>query len=153
MFSKIIVAGMVVMAMAIVALAGDGVIGGIIQNALAKWFKDDPQSAVAAWTSIITMIGIGCRVLLKKIPGAGLGGFFWTIAKFFFGDGVILENNTDRNYVTEELKKKYPWISEITVKPPETIYNENQSKMDAALDAGNVGTVNAAVKSVLPPNG
>jgi hypothetical protein len=152
MFSKIFAAGMVIMAMAMVALAGDGVFGGVIQNALAKWFKDDPQSAVAAWTSIITMIGIGCRVLLKKVPGAGLGGFFWTIAKFFFGDGVILENNTDRNYVTEELKKKYPWISEISIKPPETIYNENQAKVSAALNASDVGAVDTALNSVLPPD-
>jgi len=108
---KVVVVMLAVMFGFSMCFAGDGVLFGIFIDLLKKAFATDPEAAtmaVAAWTAFIAIAGIACRLFLKKVPGAGLGGLFWIIMKGLFGDGVVLENNTDPKYLQQELSKKYP---------------------------------------------
>jgi hypothetical protein len=92
--------------------AGNGVAGDEIVDMLTKLLKDNTV-AVAIYTSIAGLIGIGLRILLKKIPTAmqGIVGIvFWKIAAALFGDGVVLEKNTNPEYVKQQLMKKFPLL-------------------------------------------
>jgi len=69
--------------------------------------------AAAVWGIIISIIGILGRVILKKIPTIMRGPvslIFWNIMKGIFGDGVVLSNNSDPEYLKKELTKKYPLL-------------------------------------------
>jgi hypothetical protein len=69
--------------------------------------------AAAVWGIIVSIIGIIGRLILKRVPTVmrGIAGtIFWSIAKGIFGDGVVLSNHTDPEYLKEELKKKYPLL-------------------------------------------
>lgn len=95
-----------------VVLAGNGVAGDQITD-LLKRIIPDGNVALAVYTAIVGLIGIGIRVLLKKIPTAMNGVasmIIWKIAAFLFGDGVVLSNHTDPEYVKQQLIKKYPLL-------------------------------------------
>jgi len=95
------------------AFAGsNGSVGNDIITMLTDLLKDNTL-AVTIYTAIAGLIGIGLRVLLKKVPTAmqGIVGiFFWRIAAALFGDGVMLRNNTDPELVKRELIKRYPLL-------------------------------------------
>jgi hypothetical protein len=98
----------------VVVFAGNGVAGEGLITLLAKWFNADPASALSIYTSILTIVYAGARVILKKIPtkmNGSVSFMFWHVMSFLFGDGVKLENHTDNDYVKEQLKKKYPLLN------------------------------------------
>jgi hypothetical protein len=71
--------------------------------------------------ALMTVIGVIARVLLKMLPvnlQGVLGLIFWPIMKGLFGDGVVLANNKDPEYVKKELLKKYDYLN-IEIKTPE----------------------------------
>jgi len=97
----------------ILAFAGNGTAGDEIVDMLTRMLKDNTM-AVAIYTAIAGLIGIGLRILLKKIPTVMqgiVGVIFWKIAAALFGDGVMLENHKDVEFVKRELIKKYPLLS------------------------------------------
>lgn len=91
---------------------GNGVVGTEIVNMLSELLKNNTL-AIAIYTAIMGLIGIGFRILLKKLP-TGMqtiaGVLFWKIAAALFGDGVVLEKNNDMAYVKRQLLKKYPLL-------------------------------------------
>jgi hypothetical protein len=92
---------------------GTGTVGSEIVRMLTTLFNDNSM-ALTIYTAIVSIIGICARVLLKKVPVVArgiVGMFFWKIAAILFGDGVLLENNKNTEYVRDELKKKYPLLS------------------------------------------
>lgn len=96
----------------VLAFAGNGSVGTDIIVMLTDLLKDNTL-AVTIYTAIAGLIGIGLRVLLKKLPTAmqGIVGLlFWKIAAALFGDGVMLRNNTDPEFVKSELMKRYPLL-------------------------------------------
>jgi hypothetical protein len=96
----------------VLVFAGNGSVGDDVVDMLTKLFGDNGV-AITIYTAIVSLIGIGLRVLLKKIPTAmqGIVGIvFWKIAAALFGDGVMLRNNTDPNFVKNELIKRYPLL-------------------------------------------
>lgn len=91
---------------------GNGTVGNEIVDMLTKLLKDNTM-AVTIYTAIAGLISIGLRIVLKRIPTAmqGIVGFvFWKIAAALFGDGVMLRNNTDPEFVKRELIKRYPLL-------------------------------------------
>lgn len=103
----------------VLAFAGNGTVGNDIVDMLTKLLKDNTL-AMAIYTAIAGLIGIGLRVLLKKLPTVMqgiVGVVFWRIAAALFGDGVMLRNNTDPNFVKAELMKRYPLLR-IDIKHP-----------------------------------
>jgi hypothetical protein len=98
---------------------GNGTVGNDIVDMLTKLLQDNTL-AMAIYTAIAGLIGIGLRVLLKKLPTVMqgvVGVVFWRIAAALFGDGVMLRNNTDPNFVKTELMKRYPLLR-IDIKNP-----------------------------------
>lgn len=92
--------------------ADNGAVGNRLVEILENFLKDNTVAA-SVYTAIIGLLGIGIRVLLKKIPTTmqGLAGkIAWKIAAALFGSGVVLENHTDPEYVKKELVKKYPLL-------------------------------------------
>jgi hypothetical protein len=91
---------------------GNGTVGNDIVDMLTKLLQDNTL-AMAIYTAIAGLIGIGLRVLLKKLPTVMqgvVGVVFWKIAAALFGDGVVLSKHTDMNYVKNELIKKFPLL-------------------------------------------
>lgn len=98
---------------AVILASDNGTVGDSIIVMLADLLKDN-SLAVTAYTAIVGIIGICARVLLKKVPTVArgiVGAIFWKIAAILFGDGVLLENNKDTEFVRDQLKKKYPLLS------------------------------------------
>jgi hypothetical protein len=103
----------------LVFAGGNGTVGNEIVDMLTKLLQDNTL-AMAIYTAIAGLIGIGLRVILKKLPTVMqgiVGVVFWRIAAALFGDGVMLRNNTDPNFVKAELIKRYPLLS-IDIKKP-----------------------------------
>lgn len=93
--------------------AGDyGTVGDKVFEPLAKLFGADTAGKLLA--ALVAVIGwIISRVILKKVPVSMqgiIGKVFWSIAKGLFGDGVVLANHTNPEYLKAELKKKYPLL-------------------------------------------
>lgn len=92
--------------------ADNGAIGNKILTILENFLKDNTVAA-SVYTAIVGLLGIGLRILLKRIPTSmqGIAGkIIWKIAAALFGSGVVLENHTDPEYVKQELIKKYPLL-------------------------------------------
>lgn len=101
---------------AVVAFAGEALRDSTISKLAPILGGDD---AAAIWGIIVALVGIVGRVILKKIPTGmrGLAGVvFWNVMKGIFGDGVVLSNNTNPEYLKRELSKKYPLL-QIEIKP------------------------------------
>jgi hypothetical protein len=85
-------------------------VGDDIVAALGKLIKDN-TIVMTIYSVILTIIGIGIRVLLKKLPTVAsgiVGKILWKLAAVLFGDGVVLSNNKDAEAVKAALQKKYP---------------------------------------------
>lgn len=107
-----LVAALTLCIIPVLAFAGNGVAGDEVVDMLTKLLKDNTL-AVAIYTTIVGLVGIGLRVLLKKIPTVMqgvVGIFFWKVAAALFGDGVILENHKDAQFIKDQLIKKYPLL-------------------------------------------
>lgn len=90
--------------------ADNGMVGDDIVAALGKLIKDN-TIVMTIYSVILTIIGIGIRVLLKKLPTVAsgiVGKILWKLAAVLFGDGVVLSNNKDAEAVKAALQKKYP---------------------------------------------
>lgn len=112
--AALVFVGLGFLALPILAFAGDGqgVAGSYIFDLLEKLLKDNTV-AVSIYTAVIGLIGIGIRVLLKKIPGGAdgmLAGLIWKLLVFLFGKGVVMSGNTDMEFVKKELQKEYPLL-------------------------------------------
>jgi hypothetical protein len=94
------------------AFTGNGVVGDNIVNVLTKLLHDN-TIAITIYTAILILVGIGLRILLKRIPTTMQGIvsiILWKVAAVLFGDGILLQNNTDPIFVKNELIKKYPLL-------------------------------------------
>lgn len=94
------------------AFTGNGVVGDNIVSVLTKVLQDN-TIAITIYTAILILVGIGLRILLKRIPTTMQGivsVILWKVAAVLFGDGILLQNNTDPIFVKNELIKKYPLL-------------------------------------------
>jgi hypothetical protein len=91
-----------------------GVVGNTILAFLEKMLKVSPEVALSIYTTILVVLGIVIRVILKKIPGGvegPIGKVVWWLLSIFFGSGVRLEGSTDKEYVKAQLKKRFPLLN------------------------------------------
>jgi TctA family transporter len=111
-------AGLVLVAFVVFCFAGEyGTIGDKLLAPLAKLFGADLAGKVLA--AVIAIIGwILGRLILKWVPTSMrtiVGKVFWKIMAGLFGDGVLLANHNDPEYLKAELTKKYK-IFQIDIK-------------------------------------
>jgi hypothetical protein len=109
---------LLVIAFAFAVFASDSALRDtVIAKATGLLGGDD---AGALWGIIVAIVGIGGRLILKKIPTimrGPVGLVFWNVMKGIFGDGVVLSNHSDPEYLKTELSKKYPLLN-IDIKAP-----------------------------------
>ena len=97
----------------VLAFAGEyGSIGGKLFDPLVNLFGVELAGKIMG--GLIGIIGwIVARVILKKIPTSMqgiVGKIFWKIASGLFGDGVIMSQHKDLEFVKKELIKKHPLL-------------------------------------------
>lgn len=89
-----------------------GQYGGQVVGGLGNLLQDN-TAAMTIYTLLLTIIGIVCRVMLKRLPTVirGIAGkVVWSALAGLFGDGVVMDNNKDMEFVKDRLKKKYPLL-------------------------------------------
>lgn len=91
-----------------------GTVGQRVVPWLSAAFDGDAAAATTVWTSLLTILGmVVSRVVLKRIPTVArglLGKVIWSFLSGLFGDGVVLSNHPDPEYLKEKLKKKFPLL-------------------------------------------
>jgi len=112
----LVLVGVLVLTFVTLIFAADnaGAVGNTILAFLEKLLKVSPEMSLSIYTTMLVLLGIVVRVILKKIPGGvegPIGKVVWWLLSVLFGSGVRLEGSTDNEYVKAQLKKKFPLLN------------------------------------------
>lgn len=94
-----------------------GATNGVVGDKVVGWLQTvlgfSPEFALEIYTAIVVVLVIIVRIVLKKMPSSTetiFGRVIWKFLSGIFGDGVMIENNTNPEFIKEQLIKKHPFL-------------------------------------------